>query len=123
VEVRLRGADDVYRRFVSRATGLYNENGQVVQWFGTNTDVEERRQVDEALHEAQTELAHVARLTTMGELVVSLAHELNQPLAGVITNGEACRRWLERDPPNLGEAMNAVRRIVRDAARAGDVVA
>jgi C4-dicarboxylate-specific signal transduction histidine kinase len=119
----LRGADDVYRRFVSRATGLYNENGQVVQWFGTNTDVEERRQVDEALHEAQTELAHVARLTTMGELVVSLAHELNQPLAGVITNGEACRRWLERDPPNLGEAMNAVRRIVRDAARAGDVVA
>jgi PAS domain S-box-containing protein len=123
VEVRLRGADGVYRRFVSRATGLYNENGQVIQWFGTNTDVEERRQVDEALHEAQTELAHVARLTTMGELVVSLAHELNQPLAGVITNGEACRRWLERDPPNLGEAMNAVRRIVRDAARAGDVVA
>jgi len=123
VEVRLRGADGVYRRFVSRATGLYNENGQVIQWFGTNTDVEERRQVDEALHEAQTELAHVARLTTMGELVVSLAHELNQPLAGVITNAEACRRWLDRDLPNLGEAMNAVRRVMRDATRAGDVVA
>ena len=123
VELRLRGADGSYRRFVSRATGLYDENGQVIQWFGTNTDVEERRQVDEALREAHAELAHVARLTTMGELVVSLAHELNQPLAGVITNGEACRRWLDRDPPNLGEAMNAVRRVIRDAARAGDVVA
>ena len=123
VELRLRGADGSYRRFISRATGLFDENGQVIQWFGTNTDVEERRQVDEALREAHAELAHVARLTTMGELVVSLAHELNQPLAGVITNGEACRRWLDRDPPNLGEAMNAVRRVVRDAARAGDVVA
>jgi PAS domain S-box-containing protein len=123
VELRLRGADGSYRRFVSRASGLYDDNGQVTQWFGTNTDVEERRQVDEALREAQAELAHVARLTTMGELVVSLAHELNQPLAGVITNGEACRRWLERDPPNLGEAMNAVRRVMRDATRAGDVVA
>jgi PAS domain S-box-containing protein len=123
VELRLRGADGFYRRFVSRATGVYDENGQVIQWFGTNTDVEERRRVDEALREAHAELAHVARLTTMGELVVSLAHELNQPLAGVITNGEACRRWLDRDPPNLGEAMSAVRRVIRDAARAGDVVA
>jgi PAS domain S-box-containing protein len=123
VELRLRGADGSYRRFVSRASGLYDDNGQVIQWFGTNTDVEERRQVDEALREAHAELAHVARLTTMGELVVSLAHELNQPLAGVITNGEACRRWLDRDPPNLGEAMNAVRRVMRDATRAGDVVA
>jgi PAS domain S-box-containing protein len=123
VELRLRGADGSYRRFVSRASGLYDDNGQVIQWFGTNTDVEERRQVDEALREAHAELAHVARLTTMGELVVSLAHELNQPLAGVTTNGEACRRWLDRDPPNVGEAMNAVRRVMRDAARAGDVIA
>jgi PAS domain S-box-containing protein len=123
VELRLRGADGSYRRFLSRATGLYDDNGQVIQWFGTNTDVEERCRVDEALREAHAELAHVARLTTMGELVVSLAHELNQPLAGVITNGEACRRWLDHDPPNLGEAMNAVRRVMRDAARAGDVVA
>jgi PAS domain S-box-containing protein len=123
VEFRLRGADGSYRRFVSRASGLYDNNGQVIQWFGTNTDVEERRQVAEALREAHAELAHVARLTTMGELVVSLAHELNQPLAGVITNAEACRRWLDRDLPNLGEAMNAVRRVMRDATRAGDVVA
>jgi PAS domain S-box-containing protein len=123
VELRLRGADGLYRRFVSRASGLYDDNGEVTQWFGTNTDVEERRQIDEALREAHAELAHVARLTTMGELVVSLAHELNQPLAAVITNGEACRRWLDRDPPNLGEAMNAVRRVILDAARAGDVVA
>jgi PAS domain S-box-containing protein len=123
MELRLRGADGSYRRFVSRAAGLYDERDELIQWFGTNTDVEERRQVDEALRRAQAELARMTRLTAMGALAVSLAHEVNQPLAGLISNGEACRRWLDRDPPNLEEATNAVRRMIRDAARVGDVIA
>jgi PAS domain S-box-containing protein len=123
VEVRLRAADGRYRRFLSRAAALYDERGEVHQWFGTNTDVEERRQVDDALQKAQAELARVTRLTTVGELTVSLAHELNQPLAGVITNSQACLRWLKRDPSNLDEAMSAAQRIIRDAARASDVMA
>ena len=123
VEKRLRGSDGRYRRFLSRAVPVYDEQGRILQWFGTYTDIEDRRQAEEALHAAQAELAHVSRLTIMGELTASLAHELNQPLAAVATNGSACLRWLDRGEPNLEEAMSAVRRMIRDADRAADVIA
>jgi C4-dicarboxylate-specific signal transduction histidine kinase len=102
---------------------LYDEQGRLVQWFGTNTDVEERRLAEEALRAAHAELAVVGRRSTMGELAASLAHELNQPLATVVANGSACLRWLRRDPPDLGEAMATLDRIIRDAHRASDVLA
>jgi PAS domain S-box-containing protein len=123
MEVRLRASDGSYRRFVSRAVPVYGERGQVIQWFGTNTDVEDGRQLQEALHKVEAEVARVARLTVLGELAATLAHELNQPLAAVVTNGDACLRWLGRDQPNLDEASGAVRRMVRDAKRAADVIA
>jgi C4-dicarboxylate-specific signal transduction histidine kinase len=123
VEKRLRGPDGRYRRFLSRAVPVCDERGQILQWFGTYTDIEDRRQAEEALRAAQAELAHVSRLTVMGELTASLAHELNQPLASVVTNGTACLRWLDRKEPNLEEAMSAVRRMIRDADRAADVIA
>ena len=123
VEKRLRGSDGRYRRFLSRAVPVYDEQGKILQWFGTYTDIEDRRQAEEALRAAQAELAHVSRLTIMGELTASLAHELNQPLAAVVTNGSACLRWLDRGEPNLEEAMSAVRRMIRDANRAADVIA
>ena len=123
IEVRLRAAGGSYRRFVSRAVPLYDARGELEHWFGTNTDVEDRRQVAEALAEAQTELSHVTRVVTMGELTASLAHELNQPLAAIATNGSACLRWLARDQPDLGQARESVERIVRNASRAGDVIA
>lgn len=122
VEVRLRGADGRYRRFVSRGVPLYDERGQLVQWFGTNTDVEERRQAQEALRRVQTELAHVTRVLTLGALTASIAHEVNQPLAAVVTNGNACLRWLARETPDLDEARAAVQRIIRDGNRASDVI-
>ena len=75
------------------------------------------------MRQAQTELAHVTRIMTMGELAASIAHEVNQPLSGVVVNGNACLRWLAGDSPNLDEAREAVRRIVRDGKRAGDVIA
>ena len=123
VEVRLRSADGGYRRFMSRAVPIYGERGQLVQWLGTNTDVEERRQVGQALHDAHSQLAHVTRLTTVGELAAALAHELNQPLAAIVTNGNAGLSWLRRAEPNLEEATKAVERTVRDATRAGEIVA
>ena len=81
---------------------------------------EELRQREISLREAQTELAHVSRVTTMGELAASIAHEVNQPLAGIVTNANASLRWLVRDSPNLAEACDAIRRIIRDGNRAGD---
>ena len=86
-------------------------------------DMTEHRRAEMVLRDAQAELAHVSRLTTMGELASSLAHELNQPLTAVVTNGSACLRWLDRDEPNIEEAMQAVQRIVRDANRPADVIA
>jgi PAS domain S-box-containing protein len=83
---------------------------------------EELLQKEVSLREAQTELAHVSRVTTMGELAASIAHEVNQPLAGIVTNANASLRWLAGDSPNLAEAREAIRRILRDGNRAGDVV-
>jgi len=76
-----------------------------------------------AAHEARAQLAHIARVTALGELTASIAHEVNQPLAAAVINGTACLRWLGAQPPNLDEARQAVERIVKDANRAGDVIA
>ncbi len=84
---------------------------------------EELQQKEISLREAQNELAHVSRVTTMGELAASIAHEVNQPIAGMVTNANASLRWLAGDSPNLAEAREAIRRIVRDGIRAGDVIA
>ncbi|HKB66737.1 MAG TPA: ATP-binding protein [Pyrinomonadaceae bacterium] len=83
---------------------------------------EERQHAEDALHEAQAELAHVTRVMAMGELTASIAHEINQPLAAVIANANACFRWLANSTPNLDEARDAISRIVRDGNRASDVI-
>ena len=123
MEARIRGKDGQCRWFLIRDNPLRDEQGRVLRWYGTRTDIEERKRAEEALLKAQGELAHVARITTMGELAASIAHEVNQPLSGVVVNGNACLRWLAGDAPNLEEAREAVRRIVRDGKRAGDVIA
>ena len=89
----------------------------------TNNDITERKRAEEALSKAQTELAHITRVMTMGELAASIAHEINQPLAAVVTNGNACMRWLTRSQPDLEEAKDAVQRIIRDGKRASEVIA
>jgi PAS domain S-box-containing protein len=122
-EFRLRGRDGSYRRFVSRGVPVYDDEGRLAQWFGTHTDVEERRRAEEALREAQQEVAHATRLATLGELAASLAHELNQPLTAVVANGSACLRWLRRDVPDVGEAVAAVEHIIRDGNHASAVIA
>jgi PAS domain S-box-containing protein len=85
-------------------------------------DVTERNQAQEALLAAQAELAHASRVSTLGELTASIAHEVNQPLAAIVTNAEAALRWLRRDVPDLGEVSAAVTRVVADGKRAGAIV-
>jgi PAS domain S-box-containing protein len=88
----------------------------------TIMDITERKRAEEALQKAQAELAHVTRVTTMGELTSSIAHEVNQPLAAIVTNANATLRWLATEPPNLEEARESVGRIVRDGHRASEVI-
>jgi PAS domain S-box-containing protein len=85
-------------------------------------DLTERRQAEQALHQAQIELAHVARVMTMGELTASIAHEVNQPLAALVANSNACLRWLARQPPSVDEARDCLHRMIRDGLRAGEVI-
>ena len=83
----------------------------------------ERKRAEDALHRAQTELAHVTRVATLGEMTASIAHEINQPLTAVVTNGAAGLRFLAAPTPNLDEVRSALERIIRDGKRAGDVIA
>jgi PAS domain S-box-containing protein len=85
-------------------------------------DLTERKHVEGALRDAQANLAHVTRITTLGELTASIAHEVNQPLAGVVANAEACLRWLDRETPDLEEARQSVRWIMNDGNRASEVI-
>jgi two-component system sensor kinase FixL len=99
-----------------------DDRGQPVAVMETNNDITERNQAQEALRRAQAELAHVNRVMTLGELTASIAHEINQPLAGIVANGAACLRWLGREPPDLGEARDAVESVISDGMRASDVI-
>ena len=93
-----------------------------VEFVGAVTDVTARKQAEIELHEAQTNLAHVARVTALGEMAASIAHEVNQPLAAVVTNAAACLRWLDREPANLTEARGTLQSIINDGNRAGEVI-
>ena len=81
-----------------------------------------RNRAEEALRQAQSDLAHVSRVTTMGELTASLAHEVNQPIAAAVTDANTCLRWLNRDHPNVEEAREAASRTVKDATRAAEII-
>jgi PAS domain S-box-containing protein len=101
------------------AVCLDPENRELV---GTIMDITARKQAEEAVSKAQSELAHVTRVTTLGELTASIAHEVNQPLAAVVTNANASLRWLSGDSPNLAEAREAIRHIIRDGNRGGEII-
>jgi PAS domain S-box-containing protein len=93
-----------------------------LEYLGAVQDVTERRRSEQALDQARSELAQVARITTLGTLTASIAHEVNQPLAGIVANASTCLRMLAADPPNLEGARETARRTIRDGHRASDVV-
>jgi len=99
---------------------LETEEGTLVS--GAVRDITERTRAEEALRQAKADLAHSNRVTTMGELTASLAHEIKQPIAAAITNANTCLRWLSRDQPDLEEVRAAASRIVQDGRRAGEIV-
>jgi PAS domain S-box-containing protein len=101
---------------------LRGRTGKPYAICGIATDITERKQAEETLRQAQAELARVSRVTTMEQLAASIAHEVNQPLAAIVTSGNACLNWLSSSPPNLRKARSTVERIVRDGNRASDVL-
>jgi PAS domain S-box-containing protein len=109
-------------KVASRWSLQKDDRNRVIGTLETNNDITERNRAQEALQLAQAELAHVSRLTTLGELTASIAHEVNQPLAGIVTNGEACLRWLNFDPPELGEVRSGLESMISDGVRASEVI-
>jgi PAS domain S-box-containing protein len=98
------------------------EGDRVTRVRGLMVDLTKRKQAEEALRQAQADLAHVSRVTTMGELTASLAHEVKQPIAAASTNANTCLRWLAGDTPNIEEARSAATRIVNDGKRAAEII-
>jgi PAS domain S-box-containing protein len=121
-EARFRRFDGEFRRFLMRVDVLRDEKGNVVKWYGSNTDIEDLRRSEEALRNAQADLTRISRLTTMGEFAASIAHEVNQPLMAIVTNAETCLQWLSHGPPDIGKAQEAAERIVESGQRAADIV-
>ncbi len=101
---------------------MKDASGRVVGASKLARDITERKRAEEALRQAQTDLAHVSRLTTMGEFTASLAHEVKQPIAAAVTDANTCVRWIARDEPDLKEAREAAWRIVEDAKRAAEII-
>jgi C4-dicarboxylate-specific signal transduction histidine kinase len=113
----LQQAHDELDATVRERTADLNRTNMELQ-----SEIADRRTAEEGLLQAQNEVARIARITTMGELAASIAHELNQPLGSIVVNGGACLRWLEGASPNLEEARQAVEAIIRDGTRASDVL-
>jgi PAS domain S-box-containing protein len=103
------------------ARALEDSSGQL-EYMGAVRDVTARTRGEEALRQAKADLAHINRVTTMGELTASVAHEVNQPIAAAVTDANTCMRWLARDHPDLEEARAAAVRVVKDATRASEII-
>ena len=123
VEVRtFHAADRTYRMCAVTALPLRDEQGHILKWHGTIVDMHDWKQAQEELRNTQAALAHATRVMTMGELTASIAHEVNQPLSGIVTNANTCLRMLAVDPPNIDGARETARRTIRDGNRASAII-
>jgi signal transduction histidine kinase len=120
-EHRLQMPDHSVKYLHVIAHGTRDQDGRL-EYIGAVQDVTERRRSEEALGEVRSELARVARVTSLGALTASIAHEVSQPLSGIITNASSCLRMLAADPPNVDGARETARRTIRDGNRASDVI-
>jgi PAS domain S-box-containing protein len=124
-EARVLRADGEYRWWFCRNVPLRDETGNIVKWYGTGVDIEDRKRAEaerERLRQELGHLAHLDRVSTMGEITASLAHEINQPIGAAVTNAEACARLLDRDQPDVLEAREAALEMAKDSRRAADII-
>jgi PAS domain S-box-containing protein len=122
IRFRIVHPDGGIRHIHSVGSCVVDESGDLIEVIGTVVDVTEQTLAEEGLRKAQEQLAHATRLAVAGALTTSIAHEINQPLGALVINGDACLRWLGQEPPDPGEARQAVTRMIENAVRASDVM-
>jgi PAS domain S-box-containing protein len=117
-ELRFRRTDGEYRWFLSRIEPLRDKRGKVVKWYGTATDIQDRKRAEEL----QADFAHTNRVSTLGEMAASLSHEIKQPIAAAVNSANSCIEWLAHEPPNLERARAAAARIDKYGNRAAEII-
>ena len=120
-----RAADGEYRWFLVRGVPLRDPHGKIVRWYGTLTDIEDRKRAEqerEKLRQLEADLAHTNRVSVLGEMAASVAHEIKQPIAAAITSANTCIEWLAHEPPNLDRARAAAARIDKYGNRAAEII-
>jgi PAS domain S-box-containing protein len=118
-EARLRrGSDGVYRRFQTRARPLRDNRGKIVKWCAVSNDIEDRKRAEQL----QADLTHASRVSTMGEMVASISHELAQPITATTNNAKASLRWLQRDPPDLMRVRKGTEQIIEASTFASEII-
>ncbi len=122
VEVRVRGADGIFRWFLVRSIPQRAKDGRIARWYGIHIDIELQRRAQQNLMQAQEDFTHLLRTLSMAEMAASIAHELNQPLTAVVTHAYACREWLQSHPANIEKASATAEKIVQESTRASAVI-
>jgi len=125
MEYRLRRADGEYRWVMESGIPRYTGGGEFEGYIGSNVDITELKHAElerHRLHQLEADLAHINRVSMMGELAASLAHEIKQPIAATLMDAKSCLRWLRRDTPDVAEGCEAALRIINDATRAAEVI-
>ena len=121
-EVRMRRADGQHRWFFVRNVPLRDEAGNVTKWYGSGIEIEDLKRAEQEREQLRADLAHMNRISTLGELTASLSHELKQPITAATIDANTCIRWLQRARPELDEAIEAAMRIVKDGIRATEII-
>lgn len=122
IEHRMRRHDGVYRWFQFHAIPHRDDHGRLVRWYGSITDLDDVKRKDAELRAMETRLSTASKMAAVSQLSAAIAHEVSQPLAAVVANGDACKRWLNMHPPNVERALQSLERVGRDAAASADVV-
>jgi PAS domain S-box-containing protein len=124
-EARIRGKEGIYRWFLLRAYPLQDSQGRVLRWYATRTDITELKSAEqerERLRQLEADLAHINRVSTLGEMAASISHELAQPIQITTAHAKASLRWLQRDPPDLKEVRKGTERIIEAGTLASEII-
>jgi PAS domain S-box-containing protein len=118
IEARFCRANGEYRWFLVRAVAMRGPRGKIAKWYGTTADIEDRKRAELL----RAELAHVNRITTMGQLLASISHELKQPITASVLNARTASRWLKHDPPNVNKASELTNKVIESGKLAGEII-